>query len=103
MRYFFHVRQHSALLKDDDGIELDGIDIVLQEATAGARDIMAERLKQGCPLDVNTTFEVHDEAGSVVLSLSFASVLLMSIKPIEPQIHAPQGRGKAATASSRRP
>lgn len=104
MRYFFHVRLHDRLTKDPEGIEFDGIDTVREEAMAGARDMMAERLKTGRPLDMDTTFEVYDETGVLVLSLSFASVLqssmtsrLVELRPIAP------AQDQAAMASSSRP
>ncbi|KQT53668.1 hypothetical protein ASG43_17675 [Aureimonas sp. Leaf454] len=103
MRYFFHVRLHDRLTKDPEGIEFDGIDTVREEAMAGARDMMAERLKAGRPLDMDTTFEVHDDTGAIVLSLSFVDVLLSSLAPGSAELLRAPARDQAAMASSPSP
>jgi len=40
-RYFFNVRRGHLLIPDNEGLELDGLAAVSEEATAAARDILA--------------------------------------------------------------
>jgi hypothetical protein len=79
MRYFFHIRHHDALVEDPEGTELDGIESVRREAEVAARELIADRVRAGTPLHIETTFEVRDENANVVLMLPFASVFLAAL------------------------
>lgn len=67
-----------------EGAELEDAELARQEAVQCARDIIAERIRTGTPLHVDTTLEVRDAEDRVVLLLSFASVLLTGMTASEP-------------------
>jgi hypothetical protein len=94
MRYFFHIRHHDAVVKDPEGTELEGIESVRREAKEAAREIIADRIRNGRPLHIDTTFEIRDGNDSVVLMLPFASVLLAALQ-------FPTPSGFSETASTR--
>jgi hypothetical protein len=86
MRYFFHIRCHDAVVADPEGSELDGIETVRREAEEAAREMIADQIRAGRLLHIDTTFEVRDENDNVVLMMPFASVLLAAL-------HSPAPRG----------
>ncbi|GGD29106.1 DUF6894 family protein [Aureimonas glaciei] len=91
MRYFFHIRYHDAVVEDPEGSELDGIESARREAKEAAHEIIADRIRKGTRLHIDTTFEVRDENDKVVLMLPFASVLLAAL-------HSPAPRGFSETS-----
>ena len=45
--FFFHIRDGDVLIEDQEGVEVADLDGARQEGIAGARDILAARLKAG--------------------------------------------------------
>ena len=41
-KYFFHVRDHDALIADQEGIELPGLEAVLEECRRIVREVLDE-------------------------------------------------------------
>jgi len=66
-RFFFHVRNGSDLIRDDEGLELSSLDDVRREAWEGARGTAIFDLNGSC----NQQFEITDEAGIIVLVYPF--------------------------------
>jgi hypothetical protein len=99
VRYFFHMRKSDRFVEDIEGVELDDIDAVRREAADSTREIMAESLKAGRPIDVISTFEVRDEAGAIVYVLPFAAVLLTALTA-PPSIVLEKGAGSSGRGSS---
>jgi hypothetical protein len=64
-RFYFHVRDGKDLIEDEEGNDLPDLDIALAEAEASAREIMADRMRQGRP-SVSVMIEVHDQKGTKV-------------------------------------
>ena len=62
-RYFLHIRDGDELIPDEEGTELPDLDAAKAEAIAGARDILAEKLRSGERLD-GEVIEIADEAGN---------------------------------------
>jgi hypothetical protein len=98
VRYFFHLRKGDEVVEDIEGTELGDIEAVRREAADSARDLMAEWLKGGRPLDVVTVFEVRDEAGDVAHVLPFAAVLLAALTA-PPSIVLEKGAGSSGRGS----
>jgi hypothetical protein len=71
MRYFFHVKHDAPTMLDWEGIELDDLGAVRNEATTLARESMSERIRDGLPPDDGRTFVVTDEEGRTVLTFPF--------------------------------
>ncbi len=64
-RFHFHVRDSDNLFEDPDGAELPDLEAARADTVTAAREILAERIKAGQPLD-GLQFEICDEAGRLV-------------------------------------
>ena len=64
-RFYFHVRDGKDLIEDEEGNDLPDLPSALAEAEAPAREIMADRLRQGRP-SVSPMIEVRDYKGTKV-------------------------------------
>src|SRR5262245_51586695 len=73
-RYFFHVEDEAQQIKDREGIELDGLDAVREEALQSARQIMSEDILGGRRPD-GRRFVVTDEGGMIVAEIPFAEAI----------------------------
>jgi len=73
-RYFFHIKEDAKTTLDSEGIELEGMHAVLEEAKEGAREIMSERVLRGHGPN-GRAFVVVDEQGTTVLTLPFKLAL----------------------------
>ncbi|AMY04280.1 DUF6894 family protein [Mesorhizobium ciceri] len=67
-RYFFDSSVRDELIKDDEGIECDGIEEACREGMDGLRDLALEFFKD--PDGQQLAIYVRDEAGERLLSLS---------------------------------
>lgn len=74
MRYYLHMRSGETFMEDPDGEEFANLDAAKEEAIRSAREIMADRLRVGLPLD-GQTFEIHDEDGNLVATVPFKSAI----------------------------
>ena len=73
-RYFFHIRENGTYDKDDEGIELPGIEAVKNQLHMAVRKLVMQMVRHGEPV-VGLSFEVADEKGNIVLVVPFKSVL----------------------------
>lgn len=73
-RFYFNVRDGDTLIADQEGVEMPGKTAAAEEAKQAARDLLAERVKYGEPLE-SKRFEVVDDDGETILTLPFRSVL----------------------------
>ncbi|MBY5357873.1 hypothetical protein HFO94_30965 [Rhizobium leguminosarum] len=71
-KYFFHVRRNDVFEEDLEGIDLASPELAREEATAAAREIVAERIRMGNPLD-GDVFEIMTEDGTLVATVPFRS------------------------------
>ena len=69
-RFFLHIAGGD-LFPDEEGVDVPDVAAALQLASAGAREIVAEDLKQGRALSLNDRIEVHDQFGRVVGIVTF--------------------------------
>ena len=74
-RYFFHVRNDREFIEDQEGTVLPSVVHARQEAVLAAREILAERLLAGHPIN-GDVFEIAGEDGAIVDSVPFRSVLI---------------------------
>ena len=72
-RYYLHLRIDGRLIEDPDGSDLRNIAAAHAEAVLGARDILAQQLREGIPLD-GPQIEIHDAAGLLVDTVRFRDV-----------------------------
>ena len=80
MRFFFHQQTGDGLLEDPDGTELANIDAAIAEALVSARYLWADAIVRQIDL-TGETFEIADEAGRQVASVSFTDALPPSLRP----------------------
>ena len=73
-RFFLHVRDADELFEDLEGGDLADLDAARSEASAAAREIVAEALRAGKPAD-GRRFEIADGAGRVLATVRFRDVL----------------------------
>jgi len=71
-RYVLHVTRDPVTMLDREGIELDDLRVVRNEARTLARQSMSERALNGHPHPLDgRTFVVTDEEGHTVLTYPF--------------------------------
>jgi hypothetical protein len=71
-RYFFNIRDGDKLVHDLEGIDVDDLSAVQNEAMTSAKEIIAEALLSGRPAPLAHSFEVLDENGRLILEFLFA-------------------------------
>ena len=64
-RYFLNIRAGDELIEDPDGSDLPDLAAARGEALAGARALLAEKVKTGLLVD-GQRFEITDELGAVL-------------------------------------
>lgn len=69
-RFFFHIADGEQF-SDEEGVILPDVRAAIQVAAAGAREIVAEDLKQGNGLPQNEGIEIQDESGHIVAVVTF--------------------------------
>jgi hypothetical protein len=74
-RYFFHIRNGAAFVKDEEGIELPGIEAARKEAIEAAREILADRVRKGVPLD-GEKFIVANADHKIVAVIPFMEAIV---------------------------
>jgi hypothetical protein len=73
-KFFFHVRKNGELTEDQEGLELASVDAAREEATASAREMLAETIKMGRG-DAPDAIVVQDSGGRQVYDVVLASLL----------------------------
>ncbi|MBW8789686.1 hypothetical protein HFO94_30655 [Rhizobium leguminosarum] len=76
-KYFFHVRRNDVFEEDLEGIDLASPELAREEATAAAREIVAERIRMGNPVD-GDVFEIMTEDGTLVATVPFRSAVQLT-------------------------
>ncbi len=77
-RYFLHIRDRDGFTEDAEGAEFEELAQAVAAAIVGARDILAEQIEEGRPLD-GDRIEICDEGGALVETVRFADIV--EIKP----------------------
>jgi hypothetical protein len=76
--YHLNIRENTEVMKDVEGQEYPSLAAAHADAVEGAREIMAERILAGKPLDERGMVEITDNSGSVIERVAFADALLSS-------------------------
>ena len=76
MRYFFHIRDNG-FYRDEDGMELSGIESAQKVASETARSFMIQQIRGGS-LNLSHQVEVHDERGQLVYTLRLRDAVHLS-------------------------
>jgi len=76
-RFFLHIRDGESLIPDEEGSDLPSLDAARQEALQGARDILAEKVRLGEPLD-GETIEISDEGGHLLDVVRFRDAIRLT-------------------------
>lgn len=63
-RFFLHVFNRVGLARDEEGIEVDGVDAAIAQAKDGIRSIISDEAKSG-RIDFNGRVEIADESGRI--------------------------------------
>ncbi len=69
-RYYFHIRSTDYRYDDPEGSELMNDEAAINEALVSARELSADRIRQGLSTN-ETAFEVQDSEGAVVGTVLF--------------------------------
>lgn len=72
--YYFHLRDGPYFVPDETGMDLAGLAEARLEACQSARDILAEQLRHGEPLD-GQRIEIADDRGQIVDVVTFKDAL----------------------------
>ncbi|HEY8578443.1 MAG TPA: hypothetical protein VIL72_01055 [Beijerinckiaceae bacterium] len=75
MRLFFHMRERGRFSEDEEGGDFDTVEDAHREAIAAAREMMAERIRSGRPID-DVAFEIVDEEGERVLTVPWSDAIV---------------------------
>jgi hypothetical protein len=74
-RYFLHIQDGADLTEDPDGDEYVDVAAAEREAAEDARQLMAECLRWGKPLQASREMVISDARGIVISSVAFASAI----------------------------
>lgn len=75
--FFLHIRDGDELIKSLDGSDLPDLDAACAEALAGARDVLAERLRAGEALD-GQKIEITDKTGKLLAVVPLKDAIRLS-------------------------
>lgn len=73
--FYLNVVDGELGVRDPEGADLLDVAAAVDLAIASAREIMADRLRAGKPLGLKQRFDIEDENGSPVASVTFADAL----------------------------
>ena len=73
-RYFLHINENGALSEDPEGMELIDVGSARVHALAGGREILAERLMAGEPLE-GLNIVICDANGEAVDRVGFSDLV----------------------------
>lgn len=79
-RFFFHITDGDRF-PDEEGVVLADVPAALQAASMGAREIVAEEIKQGKPLSLGEHIKIQDESGCIVAVVTFRDALGLEGEP----------------------
>ncbi len=79
-RFFFHIADGDRF-PDEEGAILPDVTAARKLALVGAREIVADDLKQGKNLSLNDRIEIQDESGSIVAVVTFREAVGIEGQP----------------------
>lgn len=76
-RFYFHIRDGDLLEIDPDGLEFATLEYAVLDARKAAREMLAEKLLANEHVN-GQRFEITDETGTIVETVTFRSVLRLN-------------------------
>lgn len=76
-RFYFHIRDGNVHEIDPEGVEFASLEHAISDARKAAREILAEKIIADEAID-GQRFEIADETGEVVETVTFKSVLRLN-------------------------
>jgi hypothetical protein len=76
-QFFFNVHHDGRETRDPEGEVMTDLNAARQEATQAARDLAAELIGNGDPLDLSGHIEIADEDGKTLLNVAFRDALVI--------------------------
>jgi hypothetical protein len=76
-RYHFHIRDGRDVALDEEGMDLPNLDAAISEAELSGREILADMVRAGRPLD-GQAVEITDERGAVLKQVRLKSLFWIS-------------------------
>ena len=73
-RYFFHLREPGAYVRDEEGAELSDLAAAHIYALDSVRDIISMEARRGV-IPLSHVIEIADAAGNVVRTISYADAV----------------------------
>ena len=86
-QYFFNVLVGDQKAPDSEGECLPDLEVAREEAIVGLREIAADRVRSGEPLDLRDCVEIADADNKPLLIVSLGEVLVVKVAG-KPQNHA---------------
>lgn len=72
-RYYFNIREGDRLTRDEEGLDLPNLARTEREAEMSGRDLLADMLRAGVPLD-GQALEITNQDGTVLKRVSLKSL-----------------------------
>jgi hypothetical protein len=70
------LRESSAYILDEEGLELEGLSAAVKAARAAARSVIASEVLAG-KLPLDSIIEIEDETGQLVFELPFKDAVIL--------------------------
>jgi hypothetical protein len=86
-RFFLNIINSIGSAPDEEGIELDSLDMAIEQAKDGVRSIIADEARSG-RIDFDGRVEIVDGNGTILTVVPFPSAF---------EINPPAGRAKAGS------
>lgn len=74
--YFFHILRGTARIEDEEGEELPDMAAARQEVVASVRDLVADDMRSGQPIDLSDRIEIANLSGRVMATMTFREAIL---------------------------
>ena len=79
-RFYFDMREDGTVIPDEEGLELESLDVAKHEAAVSAVDIGRSQLPHGKVRE--TTVEVKDEKGFVLITATISLAVRRMIRAL---------------------
>jgi len=75
MRVMLHLFESGNDVFDEEGVEVESLDAARNLAITAAREILAHEMMMTGKSTLNRRIEIADESGTILASVSFASIM----------------------------
>ncbi len=70
--FYFHVRSHAGLEKDQQGLEFGSLDEAIADARRAGAEMLLDKAVEEAPARVESAFEIADASGKVIAKVPFS-------------------------------